>query len=120
MSSPLTIGRRRETEWVDDVDVLALGEGVQVKVMYRDDEAGLIDMLIKFPPGYVEPEHTHAAEHSGVVLEGVQVVDGQRLHPGDTLHAPSNQQHGPFEYPEGCVLFTSFRGGSALHAFDRS
>lgn len=116
--SVLSIGKRWETEWVDDVDVLALGEGVQVKIMHRDDEAGLINMLIKFPPGFTEPEHSHDSEHSGVVLEGVQIVEGQTLHPGDTLHAPANVPHGPFFYPEGCVLFTSFRGKSARHAIE--
>lgn len=113
--SVLTVGKRWETEWVDDVDILALGEGVQVKVMYRDDAAGLVNMLIRFPPGYVEPEHTHDSEHSGVVLEGTQIVGDAVLRPGDTLHAPANVPHGPFSYPEGCVLFTSFRGKSAVH-----
>lgn len=114
--SVLSIGRRYDGDWTDDVDVLALGKGVQVKIMYRDDEAGLINMLIKFPPGYTEPEHSHDSEHSGVVLEGVQIVDGQTLVPGDTLHAPANAPHGPFSYPEGCVVFTSFRGNSAKHS----
>jgi quercetin dioxygenase-like cupin family protein len=116
--SVLAIGKRWETDWVDDVDILALGDGVQVKIMYRDDEAGLINMLLKFPPGYVEPRHSHDAEHSGVVLEGLQIVDGVALHPGDTLHAPANVPHGPFSYPEGCVLFTSFRGKSARHEIE--
>jgi anti-sigma factor ChrR (cupin superfamily) len=117
--SVLVIGRRYDGAWADDVDVLALGEGVQVKIMYRDDDAGLINMLIKFPPGYTEPEHSHDSEHSGVVLEGVQIVDGQTLLPGDTLHAPANVPHGPFQYPEGCVVFTSFRGNSAQHALTK-
>ncbi|MFI0423490.1 cupin domain-containing protein [Spongiactinospora sp. 9N601] len=114
-NSDLVIGHRWQTEWTDDVDLLNLGEGVQVKIMYTDAEREIINMLIKFPPGYVEPAHTHESEHSSVVLEGVQIVDGRALHPGDCLHGPANVEHGPFSYPEGAVLFSVFRGGSTHH-----
>ncbi|MGH3501052.1 MAG: cupin domain-containing protein [Nocardioidaceae bacterium] len=111
---------RWDLEWENDSQVLALGHGVRVKV-FRHDQAGeQVDMLIKFPPGYTEPEHTHASEHSVVVLEGLQIAEGEALRPGDYVYAPPDRPHGPFEYPEGCVVFASFRGGSSLHRYPGS
>lgn len=111
---------RWETEWQDGREVLALGEGVKVKVYRHDPATEQIDMLIRFPPGYVEPEHAHASEHSVVVLEGLQIVRGEEMRPGDSVYAPPQVPHGPFDYPEGCVVFASFRGPSPLHRYDGS
>jgi anti-sigma factor ChrR (cupin superfamily) len=120
MAKKFNTAHRWELDWQDDSDVLALGHGVQVKVYYHDPGTGHTDMLIKFPPGYTEPEHAHESEHSVVVLEGLQIVRGEHMRPGDSVFAPSQVPHGPFEYPEGCVVFASFRGGSALHRYQGS
>ena len=79
MGKAFHTAHRWELDWEDDVDVLSLRDGVQVKVFYSDPEVGVADMLIKFPPGYVEPEHAHHSSHSIVVLEGVQVDLHERL-----------------------------------------
>ena len=105
---------RWDAEWHDS-DVLALGKGVQVKNLYRNPETDDIDVLIKFPPGYVEPRHTHDSVHSVLVLEGLQIAEGEAMHPGDYVYGGANTPHGPFEYPEGCVVFACFRGRSAIH-----
>lgn len=106
---------RWQLDWQDDVDVLALGNGVQVKVLYQDRDTGQTDLLIKFPPGYVEPRHVHDSVHSVVVLEGLQIAEGESMHPGDYVFGGANTEHGPFEYPEGCVVFASFKGTSPRH-----
>ena len=87
MGKAFHTAHRWDLEWQDDVDVLSLRGGVQVKVFYEDPDLGVADMLIKFPPGYVEPEHAHQSSHSIVVLEGVQIVRGVALHPGDYVWA---------------------------------
>jgi anti-sigma factor ChrR (cupin superfamily) len=115
MGSAFHTAHRWDLDWEDDIDILALGEGVQVKVLYRDPETQHTDMLIRFPAGYVEPRHEHDSSHSVVVLEGVQIAEGEPLHPGDYLWADGSRPHGPFEYPEGCVVFASFRGASSEH-----
>jgi anti-sigma factor ChrR (cupin superfamily) len=111
---------RWELEWQDDIDVLTLGNGVQVKILFEDAESELLDLLIKFPPGYVEPEHVHHSTHSIFVHEGLQIVRGEHQRPGDYLWAAADEPHGPFEYPEGCVVFGSFRGASAHHRYPGS
>lgn len=120
MGQAFVTAHRSDLEWQDDTDILSLGHGVQVKVLYSDRENDHADMLIKFPPGYVEPEHNHDSSHSIVVLEGLQIAAGEPLRPGDYCWASGEEPHGPFEYPEGCVVFASFRGASALHRYPGS
>jgi anti-sigma factor ChrR (cupin superfamily) len=120
MGGNLRLQHRWDLAWKDDSEVLALGHGVQVKVLHQDVEAGKVDMLIKFPPGYVEPEHTHGSEHAVIVLEGLQIAEGEHMRPGDYVYGPPDLPHGPFEYPEGCVVFASFRGASSLHRYEGS
>jgi hypothetical protein len=103
MGKPFHTAHRWDLEWQDDVDVLSLRSGVQVKVFHSDPEIGLADML-----------------HSIVVLEGVQIVKGVHLHPGDYVWASGPAPHGPYEYPEGCVVFASFRGLSSRHRYHGS
>lgn len=111
---------RWDLEWVDDVDILTLGHGVQVKILYQDLETEHTDMLVKFPAGYVEPVHTHEASHSIMVLEGLQIANGEPMRPGDYIWASGPEEHGPFEYPEGCIVFVSFRGPSTKHIYPGS
>lgn len=120
MGKAFHAAHRWDLRWEDDVDVLTLGSGVQVKIYYRDPETEHTDMLIRFPPGYVEPEHTHDSSHSVVVLEGRQIVGGEEMRPGDYVWADGSEPHGPFEYPEGCVVFASFRGPSSRHRYPGS
>jgi quercetin dioxygenase-like cupin family protein len=104
-----------DLEWQDDLEVFELGEGVQVKLLYSDAKAELVDLLVKFPAGYVEPRHVHDSTHSVVVLEGIQIAEGEPMRPGDYVFGGANTPHGPFEYPEGCIVFASFRGRSLKH-----
>lgn len=120
MGKDFHTAHRWELDWEDDVDVLTLRNGVQVKILYQDPETEHTDMLIKFPPGYVEPEHVHDSSHSVIVLEGEQIVRGEPMRPGDYVWASGPEPHGPFEYPEGCIVFASFRGPSSQHRYDGS
>lgn len=120
MGKAFQTAHRWEIDWQDDVDVLTLGSGVQVKIYYQDREAEHIDLLIKFPAGYVEPRHNHDSSHSVIVLEGLQIAEGEPMRPGDYVWASGERPHGPFEYPEGCVVFASFRGASPQHRYPGS
>jgi hypothetical protein len=100
-----------EMEWEDDTDVFTLPEGVQVKMFSHDPATGRRDGFVRFPPGYIEPEHSHKGWHSNLIVEGEMHVDGQVLKPGDYLFGPGDDiPHGPLSYPVGCVVFFSFHG----------
>lgn len=103
-----------EMSWENDTEVLTLPEGVQIKVLSTDPETGRIDMLVRFPPGYVEPRHRHEGCHSGVILEGEMHVVGKVMKPGDYVFGPGDHiPHGPMRYPVGCTVFASFYGDPA-------
>ena len=110
-----------EIPWEDGEanNVLTLPAGVQVKILNNDQAMGRVDMKVKFPPGYVEPEHSHKSWHSIVVLKGRMCVAGKDLRPGDYVFG-WDRPHGPYEYPDGCEVFVVFMGESAAHEWDEA
>ena len=62
-----------EIEWEEDLanELLTLPKGVKAKVFAHDKKMGRIDMKVKFPPGYVEPAHSHKSWHSILVLKAL-------------------------------------------------
>ena len=103
-----------EIEWQsDDVcGLLKLPPGVQVKVLNYDPVMKRIDMKQRFPPGYVEPAHTHTSWHSILVTKGRMCVAGKDLRPGDYVFG-WDVKHGPYEYPDGCEVFIVYMGDTA-------
>jgi hypothetical protein len=79
--------------------------------MYRDDRGNQLCMrLIDYPVGAIEPRHVHGGAHATTVLKGRAIIDGLTLMPLDVVLGPSNEPHGPLNYPEGCQLFSVFHG----------
>ena len=74
-----------ELQWQDGSKILGLPPGVQVKIIAEgtDDVSDRVDKISIFPPGYVEPRHTHNYCHSTLILEGEMHVAGKILRPGD-------------------------------------
>jgi anti-sigma factor ChrR (cupin superfamily) len=97
--------------------LIALPPGVKVKIMNYDPVMKRVDMKVKFPPGYVEPEHSHKSWHSIIVLKGRMCVAGKDLRPGDYVFG-WDELHGPYEYPDGCEVFVVFMGGGTEHQWD--
>lgn len=108
-----------ELEWEDglDNDLLTLPKGVKVKVFMEDRGMKRVDMKVQFPPGYVEPEHTHKSWHSIVILKGRMCVAGKDLRPGDYVFG-WDLPHGPYEYPDGCEVFVVFMGEGTEHIWN--
>jgi hypothetical protein len=109
-----------EVEWEsDDVrGLLKLPPGVKVKVLNYDPVMKRIDMKQRFPPGYVEPRHTHNSWHSILVTKGRMCVAGKDLRPGDYVFG-WDIRHGPYEYPDGCEVFVVDMG-DATHVWDKA
>jgi len=101
-----------ELDWEED-KILTLPQGLKSKVLAMDKSKGLVDVMIKFPSGYVEPRHTHDSSHNIAVLEGKMIIEGKTLERGGYVYAEPNIAHGPYEYPEGCVVFAHFEGSPA-------
>jgi len=97
--------------------LLTLPTGIQVKVFAKDEAMKRVDMKVRFPAGYVEPEHSHKSWHSIVVLKGRMCVAGKDLRPGDYVFGWDNL-HGPYEYPDGCEVFAVFTGEGTEHEWN--
>lgn len=105
-----------DIDWEDDT-FLDLPEGLKTKVINENEAEGRIDFFVKFPPGYTEPRHTHAAAHADIIVDGRMLVHGHELTPGDYIYG-QKEPHGPMEFPDGCIVFCSYTGGSPSHEWD--
>jgi anti-sigma factor ChrR (cupin superfamily) len=92
-----------EIEWEDVATESNLPAGIRFKAYAYDEETGRRDGLVTFPPGYVEPRHTHGSVHSDALLEGRWIIEGQEVRIGGFIYGPPNILHGPFECPDGVV-----------------
>ena len=114
-----------EIEWQDvqkSEAIMGLPSGIQVKIIAEgeDEVSERVDKFVKFPPGYVEPRHTHDYFHSTLVLEGEMHVAGKILKPGDYVYGGGNEPHGPYHYPKGCKVYSAGRfkkGLSQTHKY---
>jgi hypothetical protein len=104
-------------EWVP-AEKLGLPPGIEYRIFRLDEEAGEMDLMVRYQPNYYEPRHTHEAEHWQVIIEGEMHVAGEVMGPGDYVFGPANEPHGPFWFPNGMLSFASSRGGSIFHVYD--
>jgi anti-sigma factor ChrR (cupin superfamily) len=109
-----------DVEWKDAAAMLGLPTGVKFKSYHTDEATGRLDGLASFPPGYVEPRHTHGFVHSDVLLEGRWIIEGQEVGLGGFIYGPPGVEHGPFECPDGVVVCASTFGTpeERLHEWD--
>lgn len=100
------LGRGPEVAHAPEVVKRAL-----VKVLSHDEETGAIAGFAKFDKGYHESKHTHPSDNFFTVLEGKLVDEkGNEIKKGMYCFTPAGVEHGPFDAPEGCVLFFHLNG----------
>jgi len=88
-----------------------LSKGLWVKLLSHDEETGAMAVLGKFDKGFHESKHTHPSDAHFVVLEGKLVDEkGNEIKRGMYCFTPAGVEHGPYEAPEGCVLFVYLNG----------
>jgi quercetin dioxygenase-like cupin family protein len=107
-TSGMTIVRLKEIPWEDRINVDNWPS--RAGMYYDNRDLELCIRLIDYPLGSVEPRHVHAGMHATTVLKGRAIIDGLTLGPLDVVIGPSNEPHGPLEYPDGCILLSAFQG----------
>jgi hypothetical protein len=107
-ASAMTIVRVNEIPWEDRINVDNWPS--RAGMYYDNRDLELCIRLIDYPLGSVEPRHVHAGMHATTVLKGRAIIDGLTLGPLDVVIGPSNEPHGPLEYPDGCILLSAFQG----------
>lgn len=117
MAEERVITDPEKLEWVDGSTQAGLPSGIRIKVLSESKEMGIRNLLVSFPPGYVEPRHTHDNNHSTFLLQGRWIVEGKEIGPGGFMYGPAGIPHGPFESPEGSLVFASVTAGTGLHEY---
>jgi quercetin dioxygenase-like cupin family protein len=94
-----------EPEWEEPAP------GIFCKLLATDTEKKRVSMLVRLAPGAHYPPHSHAGVEEVYMLEGVLIVDENKLHPGDYLRSePGTTDHRVWsETGCTCVLLTSTR-----------
>lgn len=86
-----------------DVEFAPFGEGpVQIGVLWGDPATGPSGFLLRIPPGFESPIHTHTASYRAVVLHGQHLhwletedkADVQPSSAGAYILQPGTQMHG--------------------------
>ena len=96
--------RSMELEWVQLVETGIKTDGISVKALRIDKEAGRpLTFLIKFEAGASYPKHSHPAGEEVFVLEGDVHFSSRKLNTGDYLYTPPGGVHEVYS-EKGCVL----------------
>ncbi len=117
MAEERVITDPEQVEWVDASEETGLPEGVRFKTLSDSADGKIRNRLVSFPAGYVEPRHVHQSNHSTFLLQGRWIIEGKEVGPGGYMFGPAGVPHGPFESPEGSLVFASVTGGSGLHEY---
>ncbi len=82
-------------------------EGVEMKVLYQDENTGLFTGLFRMAPGACIPLHEHTDIEQTYLLEGTFQDDDGVAEPGDFIWRPAGNRHTAHS-PDGCVFLGMF------------
>jgi quercetin dioxygenase-like cupin family protein len=86
-------------------------EGVELKILHKNEATGGVVILRKFHPGVTVPAHTHPeANEWAWVLSGEWQEDDVIYTPGALFHAPKGVRHGPHVAKTQVISLTVFDG----------
>lgn len=94
---------------IRDQPLQQVWDGIAARVLHGD---GLTLGLVELEPGIVLPEHRHANEQLGMVIEGsitfTIVGETLELGPGGTWCIPSDAPHSAEVGPDGAIVIDVF------------
>ncbi len=86
-------------------------EGVELKILHKNEATGGVVVLRKFHAGKTIPAHTHpAANEWAWILSGEWEESAVTYTPGTLFFAPKGTQHGPHVARTEVVSLTMFDG----------
>jgi len=89
----------------EDGDWREIVEGVTVKMLFVDRQAGFQSYLMRLAPGAGLPEHPHSKIEECYVIEGEVFVGSKRFKPGDYHLALEGATHPPLHSVTGALVF---------------
>ena len=86
-------------------------DGVELKILHKNESTGGVVVLRKFHAGITVPAHVHPdANEWAYVLSGEWEESGEVFGQGSLMHAPKGQGHGPHMARTEVVSLTVFDG----------
>ena len=96
--------RSAELEW----EKMGSFGGVEMKVLYQDENSGLFTGLFRLSPGATIPLHEHTDVEQTFLLEGTFQDEDGVAQPGDFIWRPAGNRHTAYS-PDGCVFLGIFQ-----------
>ena len=94
-------------------------EGVELKVLRKDEATGGVTVLRKFHAGTTIPAHIHPeANETAYVLSGEWEESGTIYTEGTIFYAPRGEAHGPHMARTEVVSLTVFDGPLTVNSVD--
>ncbi len=94
-------------------------EGVELKILRKDEATGRVTVLRKFHAGTTVPAHIHpAANETAYVLSGEWEESGTVYTTGTLFYAPKGEAHGPHVARTEVVSLTMFDGPLTVKSVD--
>lgn len=83
-----------------------------MKPLFHDQSSGEVEMLVRYPAGQINPEHTHPYGHGMYVLQGKLVSNRGTFGPGTFVWFPAGEvvSHGAGPDEDVTVVFTTHDG----------
>ncbi len=81
--------------------------GVDVKVLMRDDERGVMTALFRWAPGAILPDHVHEDIEQSYIIEGTLEDSEGIAGPGDYVWRPAGSRH-EARSPNGALMLSVF------------
>ncbi len=97
--SPFTFVRAEEGCW-EPTEIA----GVEVRVLFTDEEHDRVTKLVRMVPGASYPAHRHGGPEECYVLSGDLLAGDLALRPGDYQRAEERTVHSVQSTREGCLL----------------
>ena len=82
--------------------------GIQIKVLYKNDEAGELTCLLKWQPGARLPFHMHPEIEQSLVLEGSFSDHDGICRKGEYVWRHAGSMHETYS-EEGCTILAVYR-----------
>jgi mannose-6-phosphate isomerase-like protein (cupin superfamily) len=77
-------------------------------------EAGFYTQVVRFPPGFVAPVHSHDHAEVFMVLEGDCIFDGQTMRRFDCTVVQADEPYGFTAGPDGLSILVTRQGDAAF------
>ena len=86
-------------------------DGVELKILHKNEQTGGVTVLRKFQSGAIIPEHVHReANETAYILSGEWEESGVVYSEGTCFFAPRGVTHGPHHARTEVISLTVFDG----------